>query len=107
MQRSSESHRRVDKVVSGQPGSQWLRCVPLLISGMIDVRDCSIKNRYGTQLKNDETRTIPPGSATVIEVVFPEEGVYAGVHYNMSQVLKVGSFLQSSLQTKRLTTTTT
>lgn len=25
------------------------------ISGMIDVRDGSIKNRYGTQLKNDET----------------------------------------------------
>jgi hypothetical protein len=72
----------------------------------IDVRDCSIKNRYGTQLKNDETRTITPGSATVIEVVLPEEGVYAGVHYNMSHVLKVGSFLQSSLQTKRLTTTT-
>jgi hypothetical protein len=42
----------------------------------------------------------------VIEVVLPEEGVYAGVHYNMSHVLKVGSFLQSSLQTKRLTTTT-
>lgn len=49
------------------------------ISGMIDVRDGSIKNRYGTQLKNDETWTIPPGSATVIEVVFPEEGVYVGV----------------------------
>jgi hypothetical protein len=103
---SSESHRRADKVVSGQLGSQWLRCVPLFISGMIDVRDGSIKNRYGTQLKNDETWTIPPGSATVIEVVFPEEGVYVGVHYNMSHVLKVGAFLQSSLQTKRLTTTT-
>jgi hypothetical protein len=50
---------------------------------MIDVRDGSIKNRYGTRLKNDETWTIPPGSATVIEVVFPEEGVYVGVDYNM------------------------
>jgi nitrite reductase (NO-forming) len=77
------------------------------ISGMIDVRDGSIKNRYGTQLKNDETWTIPPGSATVIEVVFPEEGVYVGVHYNMSHVLKVGAFLQSSLQTKKRLTTTT
>jgi nitrite reductase (NO-forming) len=62
------------------------------ISGMIDVRDGSIKNRYGTQLKNDETGTIPLGSATVIEVVFPEEGVYVGVDYNMSHVLKGGAF---------------
>jgi hypothetical protein len=42
----------------------------------------------------------------VIEAVFPEEGVYVGVDYNMSHVLKGGAFLQSSLQTKRLTTTT-
>jgi nitrite reductase (NO-forming) len=76
------------------------------ISGMIDVRDGSIKNRYGTQLKNDKTWIIPPGSATVIEAVFPEEGVYVGVDYNMSHVLKGGAFLQFSLQTKRLTTTT-
>jgi hypothetical protein len=73
---------------------------------MIDVRDASIKDRYGTQLKNNETWTIPPRSATVIEVVFPEEGVYVGVDYNMCHVLKGGAFLQSSLQTKRLTTTT-
>src|ERR1044072_1469830 len=35
------------------------------ISGMIDVRDGSVINRFGTQLKNDETWTIPPGSASV------------------------------------------
>jgi nitrite reductase (NO-forming) len=62
------------------------------ISGMIDVKDGSIKNRYGTQLKNDETWTIPPGSATVIEAVFPEEGLYVGVDHNMSHVLKGGAF---------------
>jgi nitrite reductase (NO-forming) len=62
------------------------------ISGMIDVRDGSIKNRYGTQLKNDETWTIPPGSATVIEAVFPEEGIYVGVDHNMSHVLKGAAF---------------
>lgn len=62
------------------------------ISGMIDVRDGSIKNRFGTQLKNDETWTIPPGSATVIESVFPEEGIYVGVDHNMSHVLKGAAF---------------
>jgi nitrite reductase (NO-forming) len=62
------------------------------ISGMIDVRDGSIKNRYGTQVKNDETWTIPPGSASVIEAVFPEEGIYVGVDHNMSHVLKGGAF---------------
>jgi nitrite reductase (NO-forming) len=62
------------------------------ISGMIDVRDGSIKNRYGTQVKNDETWTIPPGSATVIEAVFPEEGIYVGVDHNMSHVLKGAAF---------------
>jgi len=62
------------------------------IAGQMDVRDGSIKNRYGTQLKNDETWTIPPGSATVIEAVFPEEGVYVGVDHNMSHVLKGAAF---------------
>ena len=62
------------------------------ISGQMDVRDGSIKNRYGTQVKNDETWTIPPGSATVIEAVFPEEGIYVGVDHNMSHVLKGGAF---------------
>jgi nitrite reductase (NO-forming) len=62
------------------------------ISGMIDVRDGSILNRYGTQLKNDETWTIPPGSASVIESVFPEEGIYVGVDHNMGHVLKGAEF---------------
>ncbi|HKU50579.1 MAG TPA: multicopper oxidase domain-containing protein [Nitrososphaera sp.] len=62
------------------------------IGGQMDVRDGSIKNRYGTQLKNDETWTIPPGSATVIESVFPEEGLYVGVDHNMSHVLKGAAF---------------
>jgi len=62
------------------------------IAGQMDVRDGSIKNRYGTQLKNDETWTIPPGSATVIEATFPEEGLYVGVDHNMSHVLKGAAF---------------
>lgn len=36
----------------------------------------------------DETWWIPPGSASVIEAVFPEEGVYVAVDHNMADVVK-------------------
>jgi nitrite reductase (NO-forming) len=62
------------------------------ISGMMDVKDGSIKNRYGTQLRNDETWTIPPGSGSVIEATFPEEGIYVGVDHGMNDVLKGAAF---------------
>jgi plastocyanin len=61
------------------------------ISGQIDVRDGSIKNRLGTQLRNDETWWIPAGSASVIESTFPEEGIYVGVDHNMAHVVKGGA----------------
>ena len=61
------------------------------ISGQIDVRDGSIKNRFGTQLIDDETWWIPAGSASVIESTFPEEGVYVGVDHNMAHVVKGGA----------------
>ncbi|MDQ3903378.1 MAG: multicopper oxidase domain-containing protein, partial [Thermoproteota archaeon] len=62
------------------------------ISGILSVHDGSVKNRYGTQDLNDETWTIPPGSASVIESVFPEEGLYVGVDHAMNDVLKGGAF---------------
>lgn len=62
------------------------------ISGQLDVKDGSIKNRYGTVVKNEETWWIPVGSGSVIEAVFPEEGVYVGVDHNMAHVLKGGAF---------------
>jgi hypothetical protein len=62
------------------------------ISGMIDVHDGFIKNRYGTQDLNDETWWIPPGSASVIETAFPEEGIYVGVDHAMADVVKGGAF---------------
>lgn len=62
------------------------------ISGQMDVRDGFIKNRYGTQMKDDETWTIPPGSATVIEATFPEEGIYVGVDHAMNDVVKGAAF---------------
>jgi nitrite reductase (NO-forming) len=62
------------------------------ISGQIDVHDGFIKNRYGTQLLNDETWWIPPGSASVIESIFPEEGIYVGVDHAMKDVVKGAAF---------------
>ncbi|HXG07849.1 MAG TPA: multicopper oxidase domain-containing protein [Nitrososphaera sp.] len=63
------------------------------ISGMIDIRDGFVKNRYGTQILNDETWWIPPGSGSVIEAVFPEEGIYVGVDHAMNDVVKGGAFV--------------
>jgi nitrite reductase (NO-forming) len=63
------------------------------INGMIDVRDGNVKGHFlGRQVMQDETWTIPPGSASVIEAVFPVEGLYVGVDHNMSHVLKGAAF---------------
>jgi nitrite reductase (NO-forming) len=62
------------------------------ISGIISVHDGSVKNRYGTQDLNDETWNIPPGSGTVIEATFPDEGIYVGVDHAMDDVLKGAAF---------------
>src|SRR6476620_10012537 len=64
------------------------------ISGMIDVKDGSniANNGYGTQLRNDETWWIPPGSGSVIESTFPDPGIYVGVDHSMKDVLRGGAF---------------
>ncbi|MGI0036496.1 MAG: multicopper oxidase domain-containing protein, partial [Nitrososphaera sp.] len=62
------------------------------IGAVMDVRDGSIINRYGTQDRMDETWWIPPGSATVIEVVFPDDGLYVGVDHEMTDVVKGAAF---------------
>ena len=64
------------------------------ISGMINVRDGSntANNGLGTQLRNDETWWIPPGSASVIESTFPDKGIYVGVDHSMKDVLKGAAF---------------
>ena len=41
---------------------------------------------------NDETWTIPPGSASVIETEFPEEGIYVGSDHDLGNLLKGGGF---------------
>jgi nitrite reductase (NO-forming) len=62
------------------------------ISGIINVHDGSVQNRYGTQVLGEETWNIPPGSGSVIEVTFPSEGIYVGVDHAMDDVLKGAAF---------------
>jgi nitrite reductase (NO-forming) len=62
------------------------------ISGIINVHDGSVQNRYGTQALNEETWWVPPGSGSVFEVTFPDEGIYVGVDHAMNDVLKGGAF---------------
>ncbi|NWG36247.1 multicopper oxidase domain-containing protein [Nitrososphaera sp.] len=63
------------------------------INGMIDVRDGNVRGNFlGRPVLQDETWTIPPGSASVIEATFPE-GTYVGVDHNMSHVLKGAAFV--------------
>jgi nitrite reductase (NO-forming) len=62
------------------------------ISGILSVHDGSVANRYGTQVMNDESWWVPPGSGSVIEITFPDEGIYVGVDHAMNDVLKGGAF---------------
>jgi nitrite reductase (NO-forming) len=64
------------------------------ISGILSVKDGSntANNGFGTQALNEETWWIPPGSGSVIESTFPEEGLYVGVDHNMADVVKGGAF---------------
>jgi nitrite reductase (NO-forming) len=62
------------------------------IAGMLDVRDGSVRDNYGALDRQDETWTIPPGSASIIEATFPEAGLYVGVDHNLNHVIKGGAF---------------
>jgi nitrite reductase (NO-forming) len=62
------------------------------ISGILNVHDGSVADRYGTQVMNDESWWVPPGSGSVIEITFPDEGIYVGVDHAMNDVLKGGAF---------------
>lgn len=63
------------------------------ISGMIDVRDGSVRGWNGKSVTQDETWYVPVGSASVVEAVFPEEGAYVGVDHNMADVVKGAAFV--------------
>jgi nitrite reductase (NO-forming) len=78
------------------------------ISAMIDVHDGFLGSgggfpgstgRLDTQLRSDETWSIPAGSGSVIESIFPEEGIYVGVDHSMKDVLKGGAFIVKATST--------
>jgi nitrite reductase (NO-forming) len=76
-------------VVNGGP-NDWVSFH--FIGGIITVRDGSTGSDYGTVDQNDDTWSIPPGSASIIESVFPEPGLYVGVTHSMVGVVKGGAF---------------
>ena len=59
---------------------------------MIDVRDGSLLGSYGQQLRHEETWTIPPGSASVIETTFPEAGMCTGIDHDLGRLIIGGAF---------------
>lgn len=59
-------------------------------AGTIDVKDALV-DRDGKQA-SDEVWTIPPGSASIIETVFPEEGYYFGNDHDIGRLLAGGGF---------------
>jgi len=69
------------------------------ISTMINVHDGFLgqgdtgSGKLGTQLRNDETWSIPAGSASVIESRFPDPGNYIGVDHSMKDVFKGAAFV--------------
>lgn len=64
------------------------------IADTINARDVLFANNnsYSTQLKSYQTWTIPPGSASVIEIVFPLQGSYTGIDHDMGRLLKGAAF---------------
>jgi nitrite reductase (NO-forming) len=63
------------------------------IAGQLDVRDGSVANWYGTVDLNDESWWVPPGSVSVIETIFPDEGIYVGVDHPMKDTVKGAAFV--------------
>ena len=63
------------------------------IGGIMSVRDGTSAdgNDFGNTDLNDETWTVPPGSASVVESVFPEAGLYVGVTHSLVGALKGGA----------------
>lgn len=62
------------------------------ISGQIDVRDGSTPKKLMTPIANEETWTVPPGSSSTTESIFPSSGLYIGVTHKLNDVVKGGAF---------------
>jgi len=62
------------------------------IAGQMDVRDGSTPQQLMTPVANEETWTVPPGSSSTTESVFPSSGIYVGVTHKLNDVVKGGAF---------------
>lgn len=62
------------------------------IAGQIDVRDGSTPEKLMTPVANEETWTVPPGSSSTTDSVFPSSGIYVGVTHKLNDVVKGGAF---------------
>ena len=62
------------------------------IAGQMDIRDGGNNGKLGTVELNEETWTVPPGSASTFDVTFPSPGLYLGVTHKLSDVVKGGAF---------------
>jgi len=62
------------------------------IAGQMDVRDGSTPKKLMTPVANEETWTVPPGSSSTTETVFPSSGVYVGITHKLNDVVKGGAF---------------
>ncbi|MCH7649483.1 MAG: hypothetical protein IIA83_12875 [Thaumarchaeota archaeon] len=62
------------------------------IAGQMDIRDGGDGSVLNTVELNEETWTVPPGSASTFDVTFPSPGLYLGVTHKLSDVVKGGAF---------------
>ncbi len=62
------------------------------IAGQMDVRDGSTPKKLMSPVKNEETWTIPAGSSSITDTVFPSVGPYIGITHKLNDVVKGGAF---------------
>ena len=62
------------------------------IAGQMDVRDGSTPKKLMTPVSNEETWTVPAGSSSTTDTVFPSVGPYIGITHKLNDVVKGGAF---------------
>jgi len=62
------------------------------IAGQMDVRDGSTPKKLMSPVSNEETWTIPAGSSSTTDTVFPSVGPYIGITHKLNDVVKGGAF---------------
>lgn len=62
------------------------------IAGQMDVRDGSTPQKLMNPVSNEETWSIPAGSSSTTDTVFPSVGPYIGITHKLNDVVKGGAF---------------